>query len=345
MSDLAAHTIATYRTVEMHTGGEPVRLIVAGFPEPRGASVLDKRHDAASRLDLHRRRLMLEPRGHAEMYGALVVPAAPPAAFGVLFMHHSGFSTMCGHATIALGRWAVASGRVPLHDGRADFIMECPCGPVAVHVADDGARVAFDSVPAFAAALDTPIDLPGAGRILCDIGYGGAFYAILPASRVGLNLQTAPVGQLRAAALAVMHAIRARGEVRHPTEPDLSFLYSAILTDDTPPGSPQPTRNLCVFGEGQIDRSATGSGVTARMAVDAARGLIAPGSSRAFAGASGVPFHGVLLAEERLGPHRAWRVRVSGTASFSGTATWIVEQGDGLGDGFAIQDTMPLPTM
>jgi proline racemase len=220
MSDLSAHPIATYRTVEMHTGGEPVRLIVAGFPEPRGTRVLDKRHDAASRLDLHRRRLMLEPRGHAEMYGALVVPAAPPAAFGVLFMHHSGFSTMCGHATIALGRWAVASGRVPLHDGRAAFIMECPCGPVAVHVADDGARVAFDSVPAFAAALDTSIDLPGAGRILCDIGYGGAFYAILPASRVGLNLQTAPVGQLRAAALAVMQAIRARGEVRHPTEPD-----------------------------------------------------------------------------------------------------------------------------
>jgi proline racemase len=345
MSDLSAHPIATYRTVEMHTGGEPVRLIVAGFPEPRGTRVLDKRHDAASRLDLHRRRLMLEPRGHAEMYGALVVPAAPPAAFGVLFMHHSGFSTMCGHATIALGRWAVASGRVPLHDGRAAFIMECPCGPVAVHVADDGARVAFDSVPAFAAALDTSIDLSGAGRILCGIGYGGAFYAILPASRVGLNLQTAPFGQLRAAALAVMQAIRARGEVRHPTEPDLSFLYSAILTDDTPPGSPQPTRNLCVFGEGQIDRSATGSGVTARMAVDAARGLIAPGSSRAFAGASGVPFHGELLAEERLGPHRAWRVRVSGTASFSGTATWIVEQGDGLGNGFAIQDTMPLPPM
>ena len=343
MTDLPAHPIATYRTVEMHTGGEPVRLVVAGFPEPRGVTVLDQRHDAACRLDLHRRRLMLEPRGHAEMYGALVVPAAPPAEFGVLFMHHSGFSTMCGHATIALGRWAVASGRVPLHDGRADFIMECPCGPVAVHVTDSGARVAFDSVPAFAAELDTPVELPGGGRILCDIGYGGAFYAIVPASRLGLDLHTAPVGQLRAAALAIMQAIRTRGEVRHPTEPDLSFLYSAILTDDTPPGSPHPTRNLCVFGEGQIDRSATGSGVTARMAVDAARGLIGPGVSRAFAGASGVPFHGELLAEEPLGPHRAWRVRVSGTASFSGTATWIVEQGDRLGDGFAIEDGGALP--
>jgi proline racemase len=345
MTDLPAHRIAAYRTVEMHTGGEPVRLILEGFPAPRGVTVLEQRHDAAARLDLHRRRLMLEPRGHAEMYGALVVPAAPPAAFGVLFMHHSGFSTMCGHATIALGRWAVASGRVPLRSGRADFILECPCGPVAVHVTDDGARVAFDSVPAYAADLDTEVEVPGAGRVRCDIGYGGAFYAILPASRIGLGLRTSTVGRLRAAALAITQAIRARGEVRHPTEPDLSFLYGTILTDDTPPGSTHPTRHVCVFGEGQIDRSATGSGVTARMAVDAARGLIAPRAGRDFAGASGVPFHAELLDQERLGPHRAWRVRVAGTASFSGTATWIVEQDDRLGDGFAIADATPLPPL
>ncbi|HME24545.1 MAG TPA: proline racemase family protein [Acetobacteraceae bacterium] len=131
--------------------------------------------------------------------------------------------------------------------------------------------------------------------------------------------------------------------MRYPTEPDLSFLYGAILTDNTLPDSPQPTRHFCVFGAGQIDRSATGSGVTARMAVDAARGLIAPGADRGFAGAAGVPFHAELMAEERLGPHRAWRVRVDGTASFHGTASWIVEAGDRLGDGFAIEDLTPLP--
>jgi trans-L-3-hydroxyproline dehydratase len=139
-----------------------------------------------------------------------------------------------------------------------------------------------------------------------------------------------------------MHVIRARGVVRHPTEPDLSFLYSVILTDDTPPASSRPSRHFCVFGEGQIDRSATGSGVTARMVVDAARGLIAPGATHAFAGASGVPFHATLLDEEPPGPHRAWRVRVSGTAAFSGTATWIVDETDALRDGFSIADPSPL---
>ncbi len=335
--------VAQYRTIEMHTGGEPVRVILEGFPEPRGITVVEKRQDAAARLDIHRRRLMLEPRGHAEMYGALIVPARPPAAFGALFMHHSGFSTMCGHATIALGRWATASGRVPMHEGCADFIVECPCGPVAVHVTDGGGRVAFDSVPAFAAELDATIHLPDFGQVVCDIGYGGAFYAILPASRLELDLAGSPIGQLRAAALAIMRGIRTRGEVRHPTEPQLSFLYGAILTDDTPATSSQPSRHLCVFGEGQIDRSATGSGVTARMAVDAARDLVVPGARRVFAGASGVPFHSELLAEEQLRPHRAWRVRVAGTASFHGTAAWTVEQDDRLGDGFAIEDLAPLP--
>ena len=344
MTDLLRHATATYRTVEMHAAGEPVRLVLEGFPEPRGATVLEKRNDAATRLDVHRRRLMLEPRGHAEMYGALPVQAsAPGAAFGVLFMHHSGFSTMCGHATIALGRWAVDTGRVPMHDGRADFVLECPCGPVAMHVSDGGSSVAFDSVPAFAAALDSVVEVTGFGRVTCDIGFGGAFYAILPASRLGLDLRATPVGRLRAAARATTDAIRARGDIRHPTEPDLSFLYGTILIDDTPPGSPLVTRNLCVFGEGQIDRSATGSGVTARMAVDAARGLIAPGQRRAFAGASGVPFHGELLEEERLGTMAAFRVRVSGTAAYGGTATWIVEDADALHDGFAVEDDRPLP--
>lgn len=344
MTDPIAHATTTYRTVEMHTAGEPVRLVLEGFPEPRGVTVLEKRNDAATRLDVHRQRLMLEPRGHAEMYGALPVqPSAPGAAFGALFMHHAGLSTMCGHATIALGRWAVDSGRVAMRDGRADFVLECPCGPVAVHVADGGASVAFDSVPAFAAALDRVVEVPGFGRVTCDIGYGGAFYAILPASRLGFDLCTTPVGPMRAAARAITDAIRAQGDIRHPSESDLSFLYGTILIDDTPPGSPHPTRNLCVFGEGQIDRSATGSGVTARMAVDATRGLIAPGQRRGFAGASGVPFHGELLAEESLGAIRAFRIRVFGSASYSGEATWIVEHTDALRDGFAIEDDKPLP--
>jgi proline racemase len=325
----------TYRVTDMHTAGEPVRIVLDGFPEPQGASVLAKRADAMARLDVHRRRLMLEPRGHAEMYGALpVAAAAPGAAFGVLFMHHAGFSAMCGHATIALGRWAADTGRVALRDGAADFVLECPCGPVDVHVRDGGARVSFDSVPAFAAALDLAVTVPGFGRVVCDIGFGGAFYAILPASRLGLDLAADPIARQRAAARAVTDAIRAAHPVRHPTEPDLGFLYGTILTDGAPPDA--VSRNLCVFGEGQIDRSPTGSGVTARLAVDAARGLVRPADIRRFAGPTRVPFSGEIVAETRQGDVAAVRVRVGGSAYYCGEATFTVERDDTLRDGFSL---------
>jgi trans-L-3-hydroxyproline dehydratase len=321
----------------MHTAGEPVRIVLSGFPEPNGSTVLAKRADAMARLDVHRRHLMLEPRGHAEMYGALPVTAAVPgAAFGVLFMHHSGFSTMCGHATIALGRWAVDTGQVAMRDGCADFVLECPCGPVDVHVTEAGARVAFDSVPAFAAALDLAVELPGFGRVTCDIGYGGAFYAILPASRLGLDLATHSIGRLRKAACAVTDVIRAHHPVRHPSEPDLGFLYGTILTDDAAAG--RVSQNLCVFGEGQIDRSPTGSGVTARLAVDATRGLSRPGEPRHFAGPTGVAFSGTIACTTLVGGVPAFRVRVGGSASYSGEMTFTVEADDPLADGFALND-------
>lgn len=325
----------TYRVTDMHTAGEPVRIVLSGFPEPRGATVLAKRADAMARLDTHRRRLMLEPRGHAEMYGALPVAAATPgAAFGVLFMHHTGFSTMCGHATIALGRWAVDTGRVALRDGRADFVLDCPCGPVGVQVREGGAQVAFDSVPAFAAALDLAVTVPGFGRVPCDIGFGGAFYAILPAARLGLDLAADPIDRQRAAARAVTAAIRAGHAVRHPAEPALGFLYGTILTDGAPPDA--ISRNLCVFGDGQIDRSPTGSGVTARLAVEAARGLARLGEVRRFAGPSLEPFSGAIVADTTLGGQPAVRVRVGGTAFYSGETTFVVEPDDALGDGFSL---------
>ena len=163
-------------TVEMQTGGEPVRLILE-FPEPHGASLercgIPPRPPPSpphagpprSRRDVWRTRGSCRPT--RRIRGAVHAPSR--------FQHH----VRPRHNSA--GRWAVASGRVPLRDGFAEFILECPCGPVAVHVSDGGARVSCDSVPAFAAALDMSVELPGAGRVLCDIGYGGAFYAILPA--------------------------------------------------------------------------------------------------------------------------------------------------------------------
>ena len=255
---------------DMHTAGEPVRIVTGGYPALEGASILDKRRDAKTRHDHLRRALMLEPRGHAEMYGVIPVePSDPRAVFACLFMHGEGYSTMCGHATIALGRWLIESGRVAAVEPQTRFAIEVPCGVVDLVCDVEGGRVtrtAFDSVPAFLAIEDLSIEVEGLGPALCDVAYGGAFYAVLPSSRLGLDFFATPMDDLRRAAVTITAHIRKHTAIRHPVEPDLGFLYGTILTDDAPP--PETTSNLCVFAEGQIDRSPTGSGVTARMALD-----------------------------------------------------------------------------
>ena len=323
-------------TVEMHTGGEPVRLVVKGYPPIPGETILAKRRYARERLDHLRRLLIFEPRGHFDMYGVIPVePDLPDADLAVLFMHNEGYSTMCGHAVIAVGRWAVESGRIErAASGETPVNIQCPCGLVRAWVAADG-DVRFESVPAFAFALDTAIDLPGTGRIALDIGYGGAFYAVLPAARLGLSLPGSPVRDLVDAAARVTTAVKAQVPLRHPDDPDLAFLYGTIFTDGGD-GIDRPSLNVCVFAEREVDRSPTGSGVTARMALQVARGVAGLGDRRQFESLTGAVFSGRALSAIRAGEFAAVRVEVGGRAHYSGSARFTHEPDDRIGQGFLL---------
>lgn len=330
----------TLRYLDMHTAGEPVRIVTGGYPDLSGATILDKRRVARERHDHLRRAMMLEPRGHAGMYGVIPVAASDPeAAFGVLFTHNEGYSTMCGHATIALGRWVVESGRVPAREPLTRFAIEAPCGllRIEVEVANGRAgRVTFESVPAFVEARDVAVDVPGLGRIICDIAYGGAYYAVLPALAFGLDFFATPVGKLSRVASLLTDAIRASRPIVHPDAADLGFLYGTIVTDGAAP--PAESHNLCVFAEGQIDRSPTGSGVTARMALDAAKGFVAPGVRRVFRGVSGEPFTGEIV-RPAAAPDGAVIVRVGGHAYLAGEGSFTLETVDPFAHGFALPAT------
>jgi trans-L-3-hydroxyproline dehydratase len=324
------------RVTDMHTAGEPVRIVTGGYPALRGATILDKRREARERFDHLRRALMLEPRGHAGMYGVIPVPpSTPEAVMGALFTHQEGYSTMCGHATIALGRWLVESGQVPAVAPETRFALELPCGLVRVACRVKEGRVvstAFESVPAFLSRRNVEVKVEGVGPVRLDIAYGGAFYAILPASALGLAFFETPIADLVRAATAITDTVRACVTITHPDAADLAFLYGTILTDDAAP--PAPTCNLCVFAEGQIDRSPTGSGVTARMARDHARGLIASGTERRFYGPTGIPFDASILG--RVDGLDAVTVRVSGTSAFTGRLIFVIETDDPLAHGFAL---------
>ena len=248
------------RVVDMHAAGEPVRIVESGYPSLSGATLLDKRREARERFDHLRRRLMLEPRGHDGMYGVIpTAPTHPDAAIAVLFAHQEGYSTMCGHATIALGRWLVDSGVVQGSGPSVAFGLEAPCGLIRVEVlpgAGGVPLVAFESVPSFASHLDQTVAVAGYGPVRFDIAFGGAYYAILPASRLGLPLMTTPLDELVRAGGAITNAVRATLPIRHAAAPDLGFLYGTILTDDTALGASGngPSYNLCIFAEGQITR-------------------------------------------------------------------------------------------
>lgn len=325
--------------LDYHTCGEPVRIVTAGYPELTGATILEKRRDARVRHDHLRRAMMLEPRGHAGMYGVIPVAAAhPDAAFGVLFMHNEGYSTMCGHATIALGRYAIEHGLVAAAEPVTRFAIEAPCGLVrlACEVADGRVGlVTFESVPAFVLARDRVVAVPGFGQVTTDIAYGGAFYCILPASRFGLDLFATPVPALVEAAAALTDAVRAGPPIVHPGEPDLGFLYGTIVTDEAGPG--EQSANLCIFAERQIDRSPTGSGVTARMALDHAKGLIAPDATRRFSSITGGVFTGRVTAPAAH-PAGPVTVEVGGASHFAGEGAFTIEPGDPLGHGFALPE-------
>ena len=333
-------TPARLKVVDMHTAGEPVRIVEAGYPDLRGATILEKRRDALERLDNLRKAMMLEPRGHGGMYGVIPTAACDPAAdFAVLFTHQEGYSTMCGHATIAIGRWAVDTGRVAAIDGKASFRLETPCGVVGVEVTQAGADtpdVAFESVESFASHLDLSVPVPGYGLVRCDIAFGGAYYAIVPASLLGLSLMDTPLADLVAAGVAVTKAVREAVVVSHPVERDLGFLYGAILTDEVEIGrDPEPSYNLCIFADGQVDRSPTGSGVTARLALAAAKGRMAVGQNCEIRGVSGEGFTGTLI-------HSGGgisRVRVAGRSYYTGRCEFVSEPGDPFADGFELPAT------
>lgn len=339
--DVATGALA-FTTLDTHAAGEPLRIITGGLPDLPGATILERRRFMRERLDHVRRALMWEPRGHYDMYGCVVTPPVTPEAdLGVLFLHNEGYSTMCGHGVIALVTALIETGALPVRGPQTPVGLDTPAGLVraTAHLDAEGRveRVSFLNVPSFLYARDLQLDLPGYGRIVTDVAFGGAFYAILPAERVGLRVVPEQAKALVAAGEAIKRAVNAALPIRHPFEQDLGFLYGTILTG--PPEDPRHhSRNICVFASAEVDRSPTGTGVSARLALHHARGEIALGQEIVIESILGKDsiFGGRVTETTRLGPHAAVVPQVSGTAFITGRHEFIVDPRDALGQGFLV---------
>ncbi len=325
------------RTIDAHTGGEPFRIVTDGVPPIEGETILEKRRYAREHLDHLRTALMWEPRGHADMYGALLVePSHPDADVGVLFTHNEGYSTMCGHGIIALGTVLPEAGFV---DPDAESLaIETPAGLVTAYPAwEDGrvARVAFENVPSFVLTREETVSVPDVGDVTVDVAFGGAFYAFCDADSVGLSLDPSGYRQAIDLGRRIKRAVAETLEISHPTEDELSFLYGTIFT-----GSPEgdaDSRNVCVFADGEVDRSPTGTGVSARVALQHANGALESGASFTVESIVGSRFTGRVVEEVSLETFDAVVPEVTGRAHVVGRNELLIDPDDPFGEGFFLR--------
>ncbi len=328
-------------TIETHTAGEPLRIVTGGVPDIIGTTILERRRFMRDHLDYIRRALMWEPRGHFNMYGCVLTPpVSAEADVGVLFMHNEGYSTMCGHGVIALVTVLVESGAVAREGDQATVTLDTPAGLVrATAHLDSGSviRVSFRNVPSFVYARDLQVHVPGYGQVVCDVAWGGAFYAVLPAAQLGLRVTPEQTAALVVAGEAIKRAVSDVLPLHHPHDPDLGFLYGTILTDQ-PEDAAHHSRNICVFANAEVDRSPTGTGVSARLAIHYAKGEIAAGEEIVIESILGrhSTFSGRVVDCTQVGSYPAIIPEVSGRAFVIGRSEFIVDPRDPLGSGFLV---------
>jgi proline racemase len=321
-------------TIDMHTGGEPLRVIVDGLPPIEGRTVLEKRRYFREHYDHLRTGLMWEPRGHADMYGAVITPSAD-ADFDVFFLHNEGYSTMCGHAIIALTKLAIETQLV----SKNEITFNVPAGRILARaVVQDGkvTETSFCNVPSFLYLREQQVEVQGLGRVQFDIAYGGAFYAFVNAADVGLLVIPEHFDRIISHGRRIKQAVISQFPITHPFEADLSFLYGTIFTGPALEAS-RHSRNVCVFADGELDRSATGSGVSARAALHFAKGELGLSERITIESIVGTTMSVRVVAVSKFGPHDAVSPEVSGTAAIIGRNEFYFEPEDPFRAGFILR--------
>ncbi|MGH2477829.1 MAG: proline racemase family protein [Candidatus Limnocylindrales bacterium] len=331
------------RTVDYHTGGEPFRIVTGGVPELEGRTVLERRRWSSEHLDDVRRLLVNEPRGHADMYGGFVTPPDDDwGDLGVVFFHNEGFSTACGHGTIALVTWAVDTGRVSAapeaEPGIVPVIVDVPSGRLscAARLGDDGRveAVRFRNVPAFVLARDTSVRTAH-GIVTLDVAYGGAFYATVDVGGLGLPIDVAALPQLIALQRELRPAVERSIHVVHPDEPELAGIYGVIFWERLADGE---QRNVTVFADGEVDRSPCGSGTSARLASLHARGELAIGQPFRHRSIVDSVFDAWVVEDGPVvGNHPSVVTEIEGSAYRTGESVFSQDERDPLGTGFLLR--------
>jgi len=314
-------------------------VVVGGFPFVPGDSMAEKMAYLRCELDHLRRMLMLEPRGHADMFGCVLLPPANPEAdIGAVFMEGDGYLDMCGHGSIGAVTVALETGLVELEEPFTEVLLDTPAGLVRA-----GARVEWGAVtdvtvrnvPSFLYREGVEVRPEGCDPVRVDVAFGGNFFALVKAADLGVRLEPGEAARIVEAGMRLKRAVNEAVSVRHPTVPHIRSIELVEISDEEGPGG-GPPRNAVVFGDGQVDRSPCGTGTCARMAVLHARGMLAPGEEFVHESILGTRFEGRIVEETRVGPYDAVTVEITGRAYLTGLNQFLVDPRDPLGWGFRL---------
>ncbi len=324
--------------VDSHAGGEPFRVVIKGLPAIPGETVLERRRFAQENLDELRIALMWEPRGHADMYGGWIgPPVEPDSDLSVLFLHNDGFSTMCGHGIIALTKVVLDTGILQLQPDETTIRIDTPAGQVTAMPSIENGQVTsvqFRNVPSFVTELTSTITVEEIGDMTYDLAFGGAFYAYVDADSIGVDLSDA--AGLVASGRAIKRAISASQSIEHPDDSELGFLYGVVFTGE-PVDPANHSRHVCVFADGEVDRSPTGTGVSGRLAILHARGEIDIDQRITVESVVGSEFTGRIVDMATTGDYQAVIPEISGTAHIVGRSELWIDPDDALNPGFLIR--------
>ena len=328
------------QAIDSHTAGEATRIVVGGIPNIKGNSMPEKKEYLEENLDYLRTAIMLEPRGHNDMFGSVMTqPCCPDADFGIIFMDGGGYLNMCGHGTIGAMTAAIETGVVPAVEPVTHVVMEAPAGIIRgdVTVVDGKAKeVSFLNVPAFLYKEGVEVDLPGVGTVKFDISFGGSFFAIIHASQLGLKIEPQNAGKLTELAMKLRDIINEKIEIQHPTLAHIKTVDLVEIYDE--PTHPEATyKNVVIFGQGQVDRSPCGTGTSAKLATLHAKGELKVGEKFVYESILGTLFKGEIVEETKGADFNAVVPKITGSAYITGFNHFVIDEEDPLKHGFILK--------
>ena len=325
--------------VDSHTMGEPTRVVVGGVPQIPGKTMPEKKKYLEDHLDYLRTAIMLEPRGHNDMFGSIVTTACNPEAdFGIIFMDGGGYLNMCGHGSIGAATIAVETGIVPMKEPVTEVNMEAPAGLIRAKVEVKNGKVqsvSIVNVPAFLYKADQQIDLPGYGKITFDISFGGSFFAIVPAKQLNIKLLPENADKLKVLGIQIRDIINKEIKIQHPVLEHIKTVDLVEFFDET--DNPKANlRNVVVFGQGQVDRSPCGTGTSAKLATLHAKGKLKQGEKFVYESIASTLFTGEIVGTTKVGEYDAVIPQITGSAYITGFCQYVIDEDDPVKHGFRL---------